>query len=303
MRVLDTRRTKILYKGGDFNFRSNTVTLSPCIYLFKNMLLNAWRNFRVITEQLSTGTHKFSVRSVDNLGNESDLIEENVTIGTFQNIPRFITWEYLENYRIKISWEEPSSGAPDAYRIYSNDGSGEVDKTHIYDTVDGSLKEAEFDLTAGDWVFVVEALNDNVESSNMFAAEMTIPRENATPPNVLNENNLNIAVALQNVSVGKLRVSFPWVYGTWADKFRIYHDNGTGTVDYGNYIEFDRQDGIVQNFLTEQMYFGKEDRDYLVVVRAVSQYGVESGDTNTTEITLDGVKPENVSNLDIGTTF
>ena len=108
-------------------------------------------------------------------------------------------------------------------------------------------------------------------------------------------------VSATNVNAGKLKVQFIWIYGDLASKFRIYHDNGTGTVDYTNPIEFDRINSIVQSYTTDQIYNGFDDKEFRFVIRSVSQFNVE--DTNTVEhrVLLDGQPPEEVENLTINT--
>jgi len=108
-------------------------------------------------------------------------------------------------------------------------------------------------------------------------------------------------VSSTNVNAGKIKVQFIWIYGSLAANFRIYHDNGTGVIDYNNSIQFDRINSIVQVHTTDQIYFGFDDKEFRFVIRSVSQFGVE--DTNTVEhrVLLDGTPPDEVENLIIET--
>jgi len=172
-------------------------------------------------------------------------------------------------------------------------GSGDVVKTQTFDAISGSLTSVDYNLeTNGDWKFTVEAIKDGAESVSKFVVKTTIPQEDLVPFTVIDpELKTSAAIYAENVSVGKLRVVFIWPYGATVTHFRIYHDSGTGTVNYGSYIEFAKLPSLYQDFTTDQIYFQKDNKEFKYAIRAVTQYGIEDGTEIENVVILDGVAP------------
>jgi len=300
-----SRKVGFINLNTDETFRDETVLLSNNgLILFKSTLMNLWTYYNVVTEQLSTNTHLFDIKALDNLNNESSLIEGSVEIDTYTMPPRFPVYTYIDRHHIKLSWKEPADGNPDNYVIYSNNGSGDIDTTSHFDVVSGTTKTKTYNLEMyRNWKFRIESLKDAVESNTKYELHMITPRENVVPPATFDKDIKNIAATGENVSVGKLKITIVWLYGSWASSFRVYHDDGTGTINYSSYIEFARQNGYVQTFTTSQICFSKEDTLFKFVIRAVSPDGVEEGNTVENSVILDGVAPSEATGLSIGSTF
>lgn len=287
------------------NFRDDKVVVSAHnLIVWKSTYLNPYLQYRVITEQLATGTHLFKIKTLDNLNNQSGLVQGSVTISSYELPPRFPKYSYVDRHHIKLEWTEPATGEPDNYVIYSNNGSGAIDTNSHFDVLSGSVTNVTYNLPSnGTWKFRIEAYNGGVESSTKFELHVVIPSSSVTPPSVFDKDQKIEALTAENASVGKIYFSFIWIYGNVASYFRLYHDNGTGVVDYSTYEQFTRQNGIVQEFTTQQIYDGKEDKDFLFVVRAVSADGVVETNTIEHSVTLDGVAPDDIEELTIGSTF
>ena len=309
MKVLarTNKKSQFLYKNALYHFRDDVITLpnDQRSVLYLSTQTNKWVHFSLISEQLIAGTHKFQLQTFDDLGNNSDLIEGSIAIVNYTTPPRFPTYVYLDRHHIKLRWIAPAAGNPTNYVVYSNNGSGAIDTTSHFDVLAGTATEVSYNLPSnGTWKFRIEAYKNGVESNTNFEVWTVIPRENQTPPQAFNENRqIDIALSAQNVNAGRLKVEFIWIYGSLASHFRIYHDSGTGTINYGSYIEFARQNGIFQTYTTNQIYFGKDNQTFTFVLRAVNEYGNIDANEIEHTVQLDGVSPEDVTGLTMGSTL
>jgi len=294
-----------VYINTQIPFRDEQVVLSPTTeVVYKTTYGNPYVSYSLVTEQLVQGTHKWEVQTKDNLNNTSDNVAGSVAIADYRLPPRFIAYSYVDRHHVNLTWTEPADTVPDNYVVYSNNGSGSIDTGSHYDVLSGSTLEVEYNLEVnGTWKFRVEALRDGVESNTKYEVWIIVPKSAVAPPAVNDENKRFVSISAENVSVGKLKVTFVWLYGNAASSFRIYHDNGTGTISYGSYIEFTRQNGYVQTYTTGQIYSGSEDQEFLFVIRAVSSDSVEESNTVENSVDLDGVAPDEIEELAIGSTF
>lgn len=274
-------------------------------FCFSSTFRDPYEYYQLTTDQLTSGSWKFALKSYDDMNNESSLVQGSVTIGSYQLPPRFLTWEYVDTHHIKLSWVEPSSGNPDYYIIYSNNGSGSIITTQTFEVIAGTIKTRTYNIpTNGTWKFRIEARTGTIESTCKFDVAITIPRTSQVPPKAFNtDRDYDIALTAENANGGKMKIVFVWLYGSKASKFRIYHDSGTGTIDYGSYIEFDRVDGYIQTYTTAQLWTGTDNRTFKFVIRAVTTYGVEDANVVEHEVVLDGKAPDAADSLTIGSTF
>lgn len=268
---------------------------------------NIYLKYEAVTIPLANGTYKVRVTTLDNLENESSYIEGTVAVSFFVLAPVDLEAS-VSNNDVTLEWAHSVNGAPDNYRIYGNGGSGEdIDRTTPIATIAGNLLTYTFTVVDGDWKFVVESIEAGQESVNLYAAYATVPVENQVPdsPGVSNESPYSVVgINLSNVSVGKVKISFLWLYGSSAASFRVYHDSGTGTIDYNTpAFTFTRQDSDTQEYTTTQLHSLDEDVTYKFVVRAVTSFGVEDKNTDSAEITIDGVAPDDPIDLSLSTAF
>ncbi len=288
--------------GEDFRFQKTVFPKRSGQSIFLSSFDNPLVKYQILTEQLDKGEHLFKIKAFDSLNNVSEETTGSVKVAEYRLAPRFIIHSISGN-AITINWEHSVEDAPDNYIIYSNNGSGDIDRTTPLDVISGNDRTYVTTVVDGSWKLVVEARTNNIESFNLFIVETVVPSSAIIPPSMVDENQKVPDIAAENVSVGKMKVSFIWIYGNLADRFRIFHDSGTGTVDFNNPIEFNRQSGFVQSFTTDQIYFDKEDQTFKFVIRSVSPDGVEDGNILEHEVELDGIEPEATTGLEIGSTF
>ena len=319
MIVLDNKRRKssFLWIKKAEHFREDKVVLvGRGLVLFLSTFKNLWLTYNIITEQLSNDTHLFEFDSIDDLNNVSDAVQTSVAISQYVLPPRFPKITYVDRHHITLTWSAPSDGAPDNYVVYSNNGSGTIDTGSHYSLHAGTVLSVAYNLPAnGTWKFRVEAVKDGLESNTEYEVHVVIPRNLIVPPAVFVDDEVPAAeadrstaekatqISAENISVGKMKIIFLWIYGDVANRFRIYHDNGGGTVVYANPIEFTRQNGYIQTYTTNQLYFGKANQTFKFVLRAVTADGVEEANTVEHEVELDGSAPEEISSLTVGSTF
>ena len=67
------------------------------------------------------------------------------------------------------------------------------------------------------------------------------------------------------------------------------------------FIEFTRTATFIQSFETQQLYSGKENQAFKIVIRSVTADGIEDTNVFETEVLLAGVAPDTVQELTITT--
>lgn len=297
-----SKTSNIIYLNSDEDFRDDIVTIPKNygnIIPLNGTYLNPYIYYEVITKQLVSGTHNFAVKSVDNLNNESLLSESSIELGEPVLPPRFLLIS-ASNNTVTLNWEHSVNGAPDFYTIFYSDISTFYDKNmpDSFPSIDGSLTTYSLNLPDGSYRFTVDAVVGGTYSNNYITAITTLPSSDIVPPKVVNATSLTdigvgqFQVFAQNVSVGRLNVQFYWFFNFRANRFRIYYDNMTGTIDYSNPIEFDRQITFLQKFTTQQIAFNKKDAIMKFVIRAVSPDGIEDGNTFEHEVLMEGDAPD-----------
>lgn len=280
-------------------FRDNLAVRGNSAFVSLTTFLNAYINYELLSFPLDAGTHKFKVISEDDHGNLSAGVEDSVVIGAYV-LPPYNLQITASGSDVVLTWEHSGDGAPTNYKIYSNSGSGYIDKVTPKDTIAGALLTKSYAaLAAGTWLFVVEAETGAVESYNNYAVEQQLPTTAVIPPSITDEDyNFNM-ISARNVNAGKINFMFYWIYGSKASYFRLYHDSGTGTIDYSTYQRFARQDGELQENTTTQIYSGADPQAFLFAVRAESSDGVVETNTQEYEVELDGVAPDDIEDLTV----
>jgi hypothetical protein len=309
MKVFNTKRKKnsfISYNRTSI-FRDTIVTFGKRKghSVFLSFFNNSYKTYEIISVPISNGTYKIKIISVDNLNNENTGVEGNILVDFYPLPPKDLAGSVSGN-NVTLTWNHSINGAPDNYKIYGNNGTGgRINKNTSIQTISGSLLTTTFTVTNGEWSFIVESYKNGKESDSFFIIKLTVPYTNVLPYDPGVPGNGSFAVTglmLENISVGKIKISFYWFYGDNANKFRVYHDDGTGIIDYNTYkFEFDRQNKIVQTFTTSQLHYLDQDITYKFAVRSVNSYNKESKNTNEYEISVDGVAPNNVVDLILDT--
>lgn len=275
--------------------------------LFMNgALANPYIEYEAITTPLVDGTYKFKIVSLDALGNKNSGVEKTATVSKKLWLPVNFRITGVAVNDVSFAWSAPEGGrTPVSYVIYGNGGAGYViDRLTPLGTFLGTAVSGTVTVLDGDWLFVIETKDGTGETISDYSLYQTVPLSAIIPASVNSVVNPSVAtisdeyslqnVQLSNVSVGKCRIKFLWTYGTQASYFRIYHDSGTGTINWAAYaFRYARQDAFVQNFVTDQIASG-EAAEYKFGIRAESSYGVVEENTIEYSVQLDGTSPDEV---------
>lgn len=283
--------------------------------IFKDGLLNnPTYQYELVTVPLVGGTYQFRINSVDNLNNINDGVSASYTLSDILWYPTDLHISDVTNNDVTLNWTLPTGGVPsDNIIVYGNGGSGyNIDRTTPLAILASNITEVTLTgLADGIWYFVVESKNSSSETVNYFTAIKTLPIEDESPagPNdpddpsndPFDSRYLVQNIQLMNVSVGRCGIEFLWYYDNKASHFRVYHDSGTGTVDWSDYkFRFERINDIVQKFTTDQIVTEEGDVVYKFGIRAESPHGVVEENTIEYEVLLDGKAPEEATNIIIG---
>ncbi len=313
MLAVKTRRYKnsLISVNRTERFRDNLILFGKKIAqtVFLTIFNNIYRTYEIITIPVSNGTYLIKVTSTDNLGNENVGVQGSVNVNFYPlppvNLVATASSVILTN--VTLTWEHSVEGVPDTYNIYSNNGSGNViDKSTPLASVAGNvLSYVHTTPINGVWKYIVEAVDTGLESNNYNVAEATIPYT-AELPNKPGPGGLLSAtgISLENVSIGKVKLSFIWIYGADAASFNVYYDNGTGTIDYNTPLQnITRVDQLVQTGTTVRLHSTNEEITYKFAVRTVSPDGAEEQNTDTYSIVVDGLEPDDAVDLTLDTVY
>lgn len=307
MKVLKTSRKKstltVFKRTNVFRFGKTIIGKRNTNLVFNNSFYsNPEVKFEILSIPVQNGTYKIKVQSLDNKGNINTGVEGTVIIDFYPLPPVDLTisGDVLNN--VTLDWNHSVNGAPDYYVIYSNSGYGNIDRTTPLDTISGSLLTYTANLPDGNWKFVVESKKNSVESVNFKTVSIVLPLSAYIPPSP--GLGRVTGLVLSNVSVGKVKIDFYWLYGSSASKFNIYSDNATGTIDYDTpYATFNRQNKLIQTYTTDRLHLTDEEKTYKFVVRACTSSDVEEENTDEYSIVVDGKAPDEIQDLTLGSIF
>ena len=121
-----------------------------------------------VSDSLVAGTYQFRVNPVDAAGNEltSALIVALVVPGNIDPPQDPVTFSLIDPTIGRINWLASATPGIDFYRIYANNGAGFVNLSTPWATVSGATLFAQSAINAGDWIFIVRAVKDGIETSN-----------------------------------------------------------------------------------------------------------------------------------------
>ena len=267
---------------------------------------NPYFTYEATTFPMVNGTHKVKVKSVDNLENENTGTEGQVVIDYFPLPPVNLSYSVSGN-NVALTWSHPTDGAPTNYYIFGNGGLGNLDKSFPLHIISGSLTTYTFAVTNGVWKFVVDSYKNGKRSDSYMLITVYVPSSSYIPPKsgpsgagLLDKTGLS----LSRVSVGRVKIDFLWLHGTNASRFNIYHDDATGVISYvAPKYSFSRIESLFQTYTTGQLHVTDDEKTYKFVVRAETTDGVEEENTDEYSISIDGKAPDEIVDLDLGSTF
>jgi len=303
MKVVRARRKKntlLVYKRDPLRDHMLLISRNCSLIFLGSSYNNPFWKYKIISIPVANGTYKIKICSEDDLGNINSGLEGTVVVSYYVLPPKNVAVTSSGN-TITLTWAVSTDGEPDNYVIYSNNGSGNVDKTTPLVTISGTLLTYSKSVANGSWKFIVEAKKNGVESNTMNVVSVDIPLPVPPKPGIPKGVT---GLCLERVSIGKVKVSFLWPYGTEASSFNIYHDDGTGTISYSSpKFTFSRQTTLVQTYTTTKLHSLDSNIQYRFVVRAVNSDGVEETNTDEYLIEVDGVAPDNAEDLVLETIF
>lgn len=320
MHVVKPRLSKYAFyrEGRAHRFRSNDVRfgLNRNLVFMAGTLQNPMYDYQLITAPLVNGTYKFNIKSSDKIGNVNDGVEVSGTITEKLWYPTSFAITSVVGNLVTFAWAAPAGGRiPTHYVIYGNDGSGYViNRITPVAVISSGTWSVAVTVASGRWLFVIEARDGTGESVNNYSLWQTVPVANAMPRNANDPGDQPVYpvetaypevqlqnVQLRNVSVGKCEISFLLPNAGNIKYFRIYHDSGTGTIDWLTYAyRFEKLSSIMQIFTTDRLFTTDEVKNYKFGIRAESTYGVVELNEIEYDVMIDGNAPADVENPTAG---
>ncbi|MBD3183861.1 hypothetical protein GF312_16370 [Candidatus Poribacteria bacterium] len=186
---------------------------------------------------------------------------------------------------IILSWYLSASTDVYRYNIYTDNGSGNVDFSSIYDFVDKNTNNWESpSLGAGVYKFAVRAVDEsgNEETNTVTVSETA----DSNPPKSVTE--------LTATSLPNGRIRLDWVLSSSNDAaaYNIYWDNAQVNVDYSKSLA--RVNDPVKSWTSEELRDGIM---YRFVVRCQDYAGNEEQNTTFVSAKADASPPESVVGL------
>ena len=241
----------------------------------------------------SEGTIYYYIQAEDNSGNEAispegDPIDQPYSILVDDPYPPLQPDRLVANAAsggvIMLTWQLSESPDTVKYNIYTDNGSGTVDYSNVYDSVDSRTDKWESPaLGEGVYKFVVRAVDgsgneeDNTESVSAGA--------DATKPQP--------ATNLVAESLPGGHISLKWKLSTSSDAavYNIYWDNGQIDIDYS--LSLARVNDPGTSYETNQL----KDGIYRFVIRCQDHAGNEEENTSFIGARADSTPPRNVTGL------
>ena len=197
-----------------------------------------------VSAKLTDGTYKFVVRSVDIAGNvETNVAEVNQAIATWPATPTGLAYSDITvdpgvSFTVDLAW----SGGMNV-NVYGNDhAGGDIDYSTPIDTnVSSPWTSAALTDGPGVYRFAVRGRNATYEEKNTDFIEFEVNAAFAEVSRPLSPYGLTVipAAGAEFTVSGKLDKARPVINGRTpaaAANVKVYHDNGTGTMDWNTAV-------------------------------------------------------------------
>lgn len=251
-------------------------------------------NLYYITDILEDGDYYFGIKVADAAGNKSIAYVNKVTINGAPPPLVNLKIKTRTGPKIRLEWNLPDTEDIQAFNIYDNNGSEDVN----YDTMRSSVANDEITwispvLSYGDWIFNCRVMDDNNLEEVSFYNEQSI---SIVEGGVFGPTEVSGLLA-RAISGG--RIQLLWQATANNDSFSIFYDNGTGTIDYNNPFEIIEPRFVISNtwfrYDTSALINGQT---YKFVVRA-TYAGEEETNTNVVSAIADATAPATLDSLTI----
>ncbi len=281
------REVKVLYMG-DFPHDGEIS--------FKSLICESMGDDRYsanIPSPSSEGTIYYYIQAEDNSGNqatspEGDPVNQPYSILVDDPFPPLQPTRIVASSApggvIILTWQISESPDTVKYNIYTDNGSGTVDLSNVYDSVDSRTSKWESPaLGEGVYKFVVRAVDgsgNEEDNTDLVSAEA-----DATKPQP--------ATGLVAESLPGGHIGLKWKLSTSSDAavYNIYWDSGQIDIDYSRSLARVNDPGT--SYETNQL----RDGIYRFVIRCQDRSGNEEENTNFIGARADSTPPRSVTGL------
>ena len=277
--------------------------------------LGSDRSFRFfITPKLIEATHQIAVVVEDVAGNQSTPVIVTKTLDYFPNSPT----DFFATYNagpetVTLTWVDPTNSDLATIRIYQGKGIDVLApdyETEIGSVVAGVQTFTTGALTDDDYIFGIRAQDSaaNLENNVDVLQKINVP--NAAIPFKVgfesdNQDEGEDEIVLAGFPQPSGVVKLEWEYFDDRDNatvtiFKVYTDNGTGTVDFSTAIGSVTRNASTLDTLhefTSGTLTTDTKRCFKFVVRAETAAGIDDRNTDFIEVDLYGQPPMVIENL------
>jgi len=242
----------------------------------------------------SKGTIYYYIQVEDNSGNKATSPEEDPT-GQPHSVfvedpfpplpPTQLAASSAPGGKIILTWELSTSPDTDKYNIYTDSGSGTVDYSAVYDSVDSATSKWESPvLGEGVYKLVVRTV-DRSENEEGNTAAVSAEADATKPERVTN---------LVATSQPGGRIQLEWMLSVSRDAhvYNIYWDNAQASINYSSSLA--RVNDPLDSWTSDGLRDGVV---YRFVVRCQDYAGNEEENTDFVSAKADAMPPGNVTGL------
>ncbi len=187
--------------------------------------------------------------------------------------------------KVKLTWEKSPSPDVFRYNIYTDNGSGTVDYSRVFDFVDASRNSWDSpSLGEGIYKFSVRAIDrsGNEETNTVI---VIVEADSVKPERPTD-------VKATAISGGKIELTWKLSISRDATVYNIYWDNSQANIDYSSPIARVNDPGT--RWVSDKL---RDGIIYRFVVRCQDKAGNEDDNTNVVSARADATPPSSVTNL------
>lgn len=267
-----------------------------------------------ITPKMEEGLRKIAILVEDVAGNRTPAITVQQTLDYFPNAPTSFAAVYNAGPKtVTLTWTDPTNTDLSTIRIFQGKGTGVL--VPDYEIEIGSVAAGVQTFTTGaltddDYIFGIRALDSsgNLESNvdvlvRVNVPNVAIPFKIGFESEIVDEGEDEIVLTGAPLADGKVQLE--WEYfqdktNAAVTQFKIYTDNGTGTVDFATAIGTvtrNADTSVTLHTFTSGTLTTAAQIDFKFVVRAETAGGVDDRNTNFITVTLYGQPPMQIEDV------
>lgn len=267
-----------------------------------------------VTQKLGEGAQKIAIVVEDVAGNQSDPITVTKTLDFFPNSPTNFKATFNAGPKtVTLTWTDPTNSDLATIRIFQGKGTDVLApdyETEIGSVAAGVETFTTAALTDDDYIFGIRAEDTaaNLETNVDVLVRVNVPNA-AIPFKIGFESDVRDEgedeTVLTGIPLSNGKVKLEWEY--FEDKtnavvtvFKVYTDNGTGTVDFSSSIGSVVRNTDILNTahaFTSGILTTDAKREFKFVVRAETAAGIDDRNIDFIEVDLFGQKPMSVTDV------